>query len=315
MSSDLSTTDFAFPLLSAIAASRERVVIAAPFIKVAAFERLIEHLPAASELVVFTRWRPEEVRAGVTDLAVFQRCVERGCSKVLLLDALHAKYYRAAPFVFVGSANISGAALGWSNRPNIEILVRLEFSEEWMTFERMLESLAAVATEDVRDAVQAAATALPPDSAPAPPNLGEASTTTSARLATGWWLPTCRAPEVLFDFYCGRIQGISEASRVACQADLSALEPPRGLSAAQFDLWIRSALMQRRFFATVESLIEDSPRFGELKRRLSLRVGERCDVSDWSEVLQVVMRWLTHFFPERFRVRVYRFTEHLERVP
>lgn len=314
MSSISSTTDFAFPLLSAIAASRERVVIAAPFIKAVAFERLARQVPANVELVVFTRWRPEEVRAGVSDLSVFQHCAERGYSRVLLVDSLHAKYYRAAPSVFVGSANVTGAALGWSTSPNIELLCRLDYSEKWAEFEQKLESLAIPATSGVRDAVAAAASALPPVLAFHSEEFSEANAPASSTSPAGWWLPTCRAPESLFDCYCGKIDAISEATRSACRIDLAALALPTDLSAAQFDLWMRSALMQKRFFATVETMIEDGPRFGELKRRLSRRLGDLGDARDRSETLQIVMRWLVHFFPDRFRIRVYRFSEHLERV-
>ena len=162
--------------------------------------------------------------------------------------------------------------------------------------------------------MEAAANALPPCFTSQREVVVESSAPDGVQAVTGCWMPTCRAPEVMFDFYRGKINAISEASRAACRTDLSTLEPPPNLSEAQFNLWMRSALMQKRFFAMVEALIEDGPRFGELKRRLSLQIDGHGDARDWSATLQAVMRWLVHFFPERFRIRVYRFSEHLEQA-
>ena len=46
---------------------RNTAVFVAPFVKRAAFGRLLLALPADVSLLCITRWRPEEVAAGVSD--------------------------------------------------------------------------------------------------------------------------------------------------------------------------------------------------------------------------------------------------------
>src|SRR4051812_7869721 len=101
------------------------VILAAPFMKGHALERVLERVPTASDLVCVTRWRLEELAAGVSDLEVWPLLIRRGRSRLLLRHELHAKYYRAGPRCLVGSANLTGAALGWSAKANLELLIEL----------------------------------------------------------------------------------------------------------------------------------------------------------------------------------------------
>ncbi len=65
-------TEFAFENLGdlyqgAIASATRRVVIVAPFIKVGALSRVLRDVRIGCELLVVTRWRLEELAAGVSD--------------------------------------------------------------------------------------------------------------------------------------------------------------------------------------------------------------------------------------------------------
>ena len=102
-------------------------VVVAPFIKVSAFRRLLIHLDPGVKPVCITRWLPTELAAGVSDLEVFDAVMERD-GLLWLRQNLHAKYFRGDSFVLVGSANVTGAAMGWSTNSNLELLVPIDRS-------------------------------------------------------------------------------------------------------------------------------------------------------------------------------------------
>ena len=58
-------------LLTLLAGARSEVVIFSPFVKVDALRQALATVPSGAELRVVTRWRPEEVHAGVSDLEVY----------------------------------------------------------------------------------------------------------------------------------------------------------------------------------------------------------------------------------------------------
>ena len=107
----------------AMCASVEReLVLCAPFIKTGVIIRALEAVPTPTTIEVFTRWRPDEVAAGVCDTAILSLVEDRG-GTVHLCDRLHAKYVRADAEAWVGSANLTAAALGWSATPNLELML------------------------------------------------------------------------------------------------------------------------------------------------------------------------------------------------
>ena len=114
----------------------------------------------ADPFQIITRWRAKEIAAGVSDLDVLQVAHDRPNTELALLDDLHAKLYLADEQCLVGSANLTGSALGWSNRSNIEILIPARQIDAEVAF--LLERLRAAtpATTDIRSEVEAAAAAL-----------------------------------------------------------------------------------------------------------------------------------------------------------
>jgi hypothetical protein len=233
---------------------------------------------------------------------------------LFLIDTLHAKYYRIRPYVFVGSANLTGAAFGWSPAPNLEILCRLDYTDEWEHFEQALGTFAVRATRSIRDAVDAASKALPPV-APWLPEQVSSNAINPEPVGT-WhnWFPNARSPESLFECYLDRIDLVSIGEMQSARVDLAYLQPPAALTRPGFYLWVRSRLAQQPYFQALDRLIADSPRFGELKRRISFAFPDLLRGVDLTQATQNLMRWSTHFFPERYCIRVYRFTEHLELV-
>src|SRR3954447_2475597 len=102
--------------------ARHEIVLCAPFVKRHVIDRVLACTAPNVAVAIISRWRPEEIAAGGSDTAVLESGSARGGS-VLLHDRLHAKFYRGDDAVLLGSANLTGTALGWSTRPNLELLV------------------------------------------------------------------------------------------------------------------------------------------------------------------------------------------------
>lgn len=116
--------------LSKLCAEADKeLLLVAPFIKASVIERLLDKISPAVSLKCITRWFPEEIVAGVSDLEVWNLIQNLPNSSLWLRPDLHAKYYRADNRCLIGSANLTGKALGWSNCPNLELLVNLSADE------------------------------------------------------------------------------------------------------------------------------------------------------------------------------------------
>ena len=84
----------------------DEYLICAPFIKVGPLKALLSCIPYGEEalVAVYTRWFAAEVAAGVTDLEVFDLCLERPGTILYLVNSLHAKLYRAGEQCLVPKA-------------------------------------------------------------------------------------------------------------------------------------------------------------------------------------------------------------------
>src|SRR5688572_5725315 len=108
------------------AEARHEILLAAPFTKKDVVARLLEKVPLSVSVRCVTRWRPEEILAGVSDIEVWPLLRDRHLASMWLRTDLHAKYYRVDERCLVGSANLTSMALGWTPHPNLELLVPLE---------------------------------------------------------------------------------------------------------------------------------------------------------------------------------------------
>ena len=116
--------------------ANKELLLVAPFIKASVIERLLDKISPGVSLKCITRWFPEEIVAGVSDLEVWNLIQNHDNSSLWLRPDLHAKYYRADNRCLIGSANLTGKALGWSHYPNLELLVTLSADEPTVkTFE------------------------------------------------------------------------------------------------------------------------------------------------------------------------------------
>lgn len=291
-------------LLELAQTSRREFVMCAPFAKEAIVERVLSAVPADVDLVLYTRWRPEEVAAGVTDTGVLGLLQARG-GKVFLHDQLHAKYYRNETGVLLGSANLTAAALGWSPRPNLELLTRSD-ENRISALERQLSSESSEATKELADEVDRVAALLPKrepgtalcDRAPCP-------------VPGGLWIPQLRLPSDLYVAYSDGIDALTERSGTAAAIDLAFLDLPAGLAKEPFEAVVGHRILSQPLFQKIDRFLLQPRRFGEVRRRIEELVNLERPQAEL--VWQIIMRWIFEFQPHRYSYEVHRHSEVVKR--
>ena len=174
-------------LLAFISGAIGSVTLIAPFMTVSATDRVLSAIPAeVAEVTLVTRWIPDEIAAGVSDLEVFDLVKTRPGAKLLLNPRNHAKLFIADGKYMLGSANVTDKALSWVKNPNLELLVPWEDQKKVETFLDILLGEAYTATAEIRDVVASLIVGrAPPPKIPAP------------------WLPRCASPADLWKIYEG----------------------------------------------------------------------------------------------------------------
>lgn len=287
--------------------AKNQVILVAPFIKVHALEQILYEVPAHVQVDCVTRWRPDEIASGVSDLEVWLFLRERPTTKLWLRSDLHAKFYRADTTCLIGSANLTYAALGWASQSNLELLVGLSSTEGGLIeFEQDLFS-GCVTVDDsiytyVRNSVeQFVASQTLANNNPLPAEnieINEPSKDASKYA----WLPTLRHPDSLYKAYLGKLSELTSTSRYAALEDLSALQIPTGLSLNLFRSYVGALLLQKPLIRQVDEFVIDPQRFGAVTEFLKRsRYGKFPELNP-DEAWQTLMRWLLYFLPERYSV-------------
>ena len=297
-------------LLHVARLAHESAWIVSPFIKSGALQRVLSVLNPSVRTTVVTRWRLDELAIGVSDLAVFDDCKQRPNCRLLLCDDLHAKYFRMDAVVLIGSANLTGAGMGWSLRPNVEILEIVPACATWSQFESILSDVSVPAIEELRDQLAMTLAALPPTLLPTPPDALEISDSPRVRLP---WIPLCRNPEAVRCVYFNDTSHLVPHIAALANRDLVELGLPAEVPAASFKLHVRCALLQQEFLREIDSLITDTPRFGDLRARLSRSPLLKGNDRDPTDALQCIMRWLVYFLPDRYEIKVFNYSECLRK--
>jgi hypothetical protein len=288
------------------------LVVIAPFIKRLALKRVLESAPPEALVHCVTRWKVDELVRGVSDLEVYSDLVERGNARMLIANGLHAKYFRFDRSVVVGSCNVTDAGLGFKVRSNLELAVSFEADQQTSAFEAVVFADAFPVNRTMYEAMKHILGAMP--AMPRLPDEVEGaeadlfdSTSTTAAATTGWadWLPSCRAPDCLYDAYVGHVENLTLATRVAAQQDLHQLGVPRGLTQAQFDAFVAGTILTSPMVARLAEFAITPRRFGEMRDLLRVIAPATSAASDW----QTIMRWLLHFVPDRFAMHVANYSE------
>lgn len=283
-------------LLDLCGRARGFLVLCAPFVKRGVIERVLAHTQEGVSVELFTRWRPEEVAAGVSDTGVLELLESRNGS-VHLCDRLHAKFYRADDVALVGSANLTATALGWTVLPNLEVLLELPSAAVAQT-EQELRREACLATAAIAAEVERVAALLPR----MPFETPEQVTLELVGAGYGPWLPALREPADLFVAYSVGSHRLSSASAVGAQHDLAALDLPPGLERPAFEALVAQRLGGMEVVRHLDRLLEEPMRFGAVRDALGRFAAlERAEAD---RAWQTLMRWLLEFMPGRYERRV-----------
>ena len=229
------------------AAGAKEVFLAAPYVKRDTLSWLLGLIDGSDGLTCVSRWRRSDVVAGVSDLGCREIIMERG-GDFRLHQSLHAKYYRFDRVVLIGSANLTGAGLGRSKWPNLEVLCG---PGEWLNAEgfeaRLLsESYRLTEKEYCRWLqIELAGGVMGPS----------AGGTVASEAEPVNWVPNTREPEHLWLAYCGLEKSIPGGDeRRAASNDLAQLEIPKDLRREDFDNWVIGALLESAWVGRVRSL-------------------------------------------------------------
>ncbi|HVF03214.1 MAG TPA: phospholipase D family protein [Frankiaceae bacterium] len=283
--------------------AQHELVLVAPFIKEPVLRRLVGAVRPGVEATVITRWLPQDIASGVCDIGIWNVVTARSSSVLLVHSALHAKAYRADEAWLVGSANLTGAALGFAPRANLELLLPVpDLGPEMRAFEAVLRTGAVTVDEELAAATAAAAELLrltAPSADPGP-------------LMSGGWTPRLRQPADLLLAYAGEGDLLSRASREAADADLAELGVPPGLDLAGLRSYVAVALLRTAVVRRIDEFITVPRRFGEVRDFLARPdvLGDEPVERTW----QALLRWLVYFLPTRYEYRRPRHSEVIVRV-
>ena len=221
-------------LVDLFSGAQSEATIIAPFIKAGVVKRLIQNLAPGVVLSCITRWHPHEIKSGVSDLEVWDVLQVHQPSSLSLIPTLHAKFYRADDRYALGSANLTNAALGWSARPNIELLISGEVDQLLWDWESSLVSQATRVDESLVKFFARLVDDLPNDDYIFMESYLDAGSYGNNEYDTSGhdiisWLPITRYPEHLYKVYIGDTEGLSAGARESAMHDLLVLALPKRL--------------------------------------------------------------------------------------
>lgn len=280
-------------LISHVAEAKINVILCAPFIKSNVLKRLLAVIDNTIPVEIFTRWKAEEIAAGVSDLEVYDVAASRPLTTLKLIDNLHAKLYVSDENVLVGSANLTAKALGWCDNPNLELLTSIPASD--VALHRLMSALkfSRLATLEEKEALQLLVDQLPK------PLLSEAADLETDLASL--WVPRLAAPEKLYLAYRPESRDrLVSSSLTAADHDLAALGIAPGLSKNEFNIEVatKCAIMPAMAAILNAASNEVSDASGaELISRLTSGSAMSKD-----QLWRITRDWLVYFFGETLEV-------------
>lgn len=299
-------------LSRALARAGERITIVAPFITRPALERVIAGARTTTALHVYTRWRLDEIAAGASDLAVLDTVKNRRGSTIQLYSELHAKAVLIDDdTAFVGSCNITDRAMGFREPCNLEVMVELNpIPMALFLLVRRLERISIPATDELRRQIEEAILSIP-----SPPDIPEFTMPSAIAARVSSLFPSFRSPDRLFDGYLSVRDFRDPEARAALLDDLETLSPPHGLSEEEFNAFVSAALLKHPVVAAFDAFVSQPRYFGELVEWLARRPEfATLDTDRRKRHLQTLIRWLTNFRPQEYRLEEPRYSERFGRL-
>jgi hypothetical protein len=287
-----------------VAAAKRSLVIAAPFVKVGALKAIFEVVPENIEILIYTRWRPEEVARGVSDTAILP-LVESRAGSVWLCDTLHAKIFLVDyEYALIGSANVTAAGLGLSKSPNFEILTPLSIETAVAAqFLRDLHERSRQATPEIAKSVIAAAAAFQIPDVLLDPDSDNEIVEYPRR-----WVPRFRSPDRLFDLYADPDWRSSVKPNDLALLDLLGMQVPRSLDRKAFELHVRERVLMSPAVLAIDAMLTEPQRFGALTDALR-NFDPELSHADRQNLLQISLRWMLYFASDIYELSSPKYSE------
>lgn len=269
------------------ASAQGNVVVIAPFIKRDALQSLLDVVPGGSAVRCVTRWRSQEVAAGVSDPEIIYLLGARGKSELYLVDNLHAKLYIAGDDCLVGSANVTHSGLGDLEKHNIEILVEAKIHEPAVEATlREITRTKRLATEAMARAVLEMAQVL---------REGERAKT-APKSREIWFPRSIRAYDAYYS-YTSTVAGIVTASDRCVLEDLARGNLQPGLTVEEFRDEVRRLLKGMEIAGMLLDGEEDGTlAFADAKKYLDTLASDEFSAFD---LWRAFVAWMVEFFPEQ----------------
>lgn len=298
---DLLVFDLESRLHEFVRTADSTLVVVAPFIKAPQLDGLLASVPEGVRVQVTTRWRPEEIANGVSDLEALEVCRRHG-AELRLVDRLHAKLFVVDDRdAMLGSANVTARGLGVSTGHNLEVLFACRPSSRSIAMVMAAMALESrVATDRERDLVSIAAAGLVPTRVEDAPIIQHDVP----------WLPEFRSPDRLHGVYRRLSNGEMEEADGPAMRDLVALRMPFDLDRVSFFESVGARLGDMPAVRRLEDLLSYSRRFGEVSAWIA-DVRPTADHAHRQRMAQTLIRWLTYFAPARFRMDAPGYSEIL----
>tara|TARA_Y100001954_G_C15784555_1_gene591756 strand:+ start:938 stop:1894 length:957 start_codon:yes stop_codon:yes gene_type:complete len=270
-----------------------------PFIQLEALQELLESKTHCSNLQVITRWKPDDIVSGVSDIEIFGYLKQKEIS-LFIHDEIHLKMLVCRDSTaFQSSGNITKSGLGLSEVSNVEIGAWCDMtSEDVRKLDDLLANCVAVNDEmynQAQEYVKQHKELFPPL-----PRI-EWKVRDMEQEFSRQALPSSPSPSRLWEYYQNLEAGRDDA--YAFKSDLVKYGiKSEGLSREQFFAELEANFKQVAFVgAFVEYLkSHDSLNFGKARKWLSQNCSERPAPKPWemSTVLNRLYDWLQELYDE-----------------
>ena len=264
------------------------VFLVSPFTNLAAIQNLLENCASGEKVTLVTRWRLDDISAGVSDVEVYP-FLQKLNGRLFINNRLHAKFYRKGNSGLIGSANLTHNGFSIERIGNVELLTQVELEiDQYLEFENLLIEGSILVDDDLYRKMSA----LQKELRQSMQDLDTPTQNSVDESNLKYWWPETRNPESLWENYLERRDAI-------VARDLDRLSLPSGIKSEEtFKKTVLAALELHPNIQEVISYVKVTERrFGEMRQQLRVIDPEIFDTTlSW----QALFRWLVFLDPEQF---------------